>query len=97
MKLFKYEFVSKLAFTRQLNQLKDEEGEVQGVKALIELGFIQLQNGSYDEEGNEIAAPLLSDKYCVDIIWKDDVEPDNFKSYYVEPQNPKHKILGWKN
>lgn len=92
MKLFKYEFVSKLAFTKQINKLKIELEEsnfvYDGVKAIIELGFIQL---GVDENKE----PIVSDKYCVDIIWKDDKQAENFVSYEIEPKNPKHKIAGW--
>lgn len=92
MKLYKYEFKSKLAFTKQLNKIKVEIDEnnfvYENVKALIPLGFIQI---GIDEEEN----PILSESYCVDIVWRNDREAENFTSYKVEPKNPKHKILGW--
>lgn len=98
MKLYKYEFTSKKAFNTQLNKLKVEEDDVviyDGVKAIIELGKIMLEQGQYDSEGEEIKAPVLSKKYCVDIIWKDDKQADNFVKYEVVPNSPKHKIFGW--
>ena len=103
MKLYKYEFVSERAYNTQLNKLKQEiEPQVDeqpyvvydGVKAIINLGFIQLENGTYDSDGNELTPPVLSEKYCVDIVWHNDVQADNFVSYEVFPQNPKHKIYG---
>ena len=83
MKLYKYSFVSKRAFTTQINKLKVEfENEEEnyfvydGIKAIIELG-------------------LYNDSYCVDIVWKEDKQADNFVSYEVFPQTPSHKIAGW--
>ena len=83
MKLYKYSFVSKRAFTTQINKLKVEfENEeenyfvYEGVKAIMELG-------------------LYNDSYCVDIVWKEDKQADNFVSYEVFPQTPSHKIAGW--
>ena len=82
MKLYKYSFVSKRAFTTQINKLKVEfENEEEnyfvydGIKAIIELG-------------------LYNDSYCVDIVWKEDKQADNFVSYEVFPQTPSHKIAG---
>lgn len=96
MKLFKYSFKSKLAFTKQLNKIKEEieisEDEktivYNGVKAIIELGF--QQNGV--DENDE---PILGTDYCVDIIWKDDKQTKNFEKYEVFPSTPNHKISGW--
>lgn len=97
MKLYKYEFISKQAFTTQINKLKTEVDDgtdeasyfvYNGVKALIPLGFIQIGT---DEQGE----PVLSEKYCVDILWENDEQAENFASYEVFPNDPKHKILGW--
>ncbi len=104
MKLYKYEFTSEKAFNTQLNKLKIEvEGQTdesdfyvyKNVKAIIELGKIMLEHGEYDSDGEEIKAPVLSEKYCVDIIWKDDKQADNFVKYEVVPNSPKNKIFGW--
>ena len=103
MKLYKYEFISERAFNTQLNKLKQEvEPQVDeqpyvvfdGVKALIKLGFIQLEPATFDSDGNELTPAVLTDKYCVDIVWHNNVQSENFASYEVSPKNPKHKIYG---
>ena len=37
--------------------------------SLVALGNIVVTPGEYDEEGNETKAPVLSDKYHVDVMW----------------------------
>ena len=74
----------------------DEEGnKVQNIKAsFIKLNKFVLEQGEYDEEGNELVAPVLSSGYAVDVLWNEfDESPYGWKSYEVEPKNPKHKIF----
>tara|TARA_R100000278_G_C5458584_1_gene160041 strand:- start:751 stop:1104 length:354 start_codon:yes stop_codon:yes gene_type:complete len=37
---------------------------------VVELGNIVLTPGDYDEEGNELEAPVVSEMYHVDVLWK---------------------------
>lgn len=95
MKLFKYEFVSKEELNSILQSIQTEEnGQVTtpNLKAKVELGFMMLQNGSYDSQGNEITAPVISEKYCVDMIWKEDTQAQEFEPFEIFPQTPKHQI-----
>ena len=74
----------------------DEEGnKVQNIKAsFIKLNKFVLEQGEYDEEGNELVAPVLSSGFAVDVLWNEfDESPYGWKSYEVEPSNPKHKIF----
>jgi len=75
MKTFrKYEFGSKSAATTKINALGvDEEGNPSHSHSIVRLGHIVTTAGEYDEEGNEVTAPVLSDSYCVDVMW--DGEP----------------------
>jgi hypothetical protein len=70
---------------------------------IVHLGNIVLQQGEYDEEGNETVAPVLSDKWHVDVLWKnleadeDGVidHPYGWKSYYVDIDGDGvHSFLG---
>ena len=62
--------------------------------AFIRLGKFILTEGAYDDEGVEITAPILSEGYALDVLWRDlDASPYGWKSYEVEPSNPKHKLL----
>ena len=74
----------------------DEEGnKVQNIKAnFIKLNKFILEQGEYDEQGNELVAPVLSSGFAVDVLWKElDESPYGWKSYEVEPSNPKHRIF----
>ncbi|WP_299528603.1 hypothetical protein, partial [uncultured Lutibacter sp.] len=56
------------------------DGEAFGV---VELGFVMTKEGKYDDEGNETKAPTFSNKYSVDILWKD-LEPDGWKGKKIK-------------
>ena len=74
----------------------DEDGnKVQNIKAsFIKLNKFALEQGEYDEQGNELVAPVLSSGFAVDVLWNDlDESPYGWKSYEVEPSNPKHRIF----
>lgn len=74
----------------------DEDGnKVQNVKAaFIKLNKFVLEQGEYDEAGEEITPPVLTEGFAVDVLWKElDESPYGWKSYEVEPKNPKHKIF----
>ena len=62
--------------------------------AFIRLNKFVITEGTYDSEGVEITAPVLSTGYAVDVLWRDlDASPYGWKSYEVTPSNPKHKLL----
>ena len=74
----------------------NEEGEkVQNVNAsFIWLDKFVKVNGTYNEDGEEITAPIFTDPYSLDVVWNDlDESPYGWKSYEIEPLNPKHKIF----
>ena len=62
----------------------DEDGnKSQNIKAaFIKLNKLVIEQGEYDEDGEEIVAPVLSSGYAVDLIWKElDESPYGWKSY----------------
>ena len=75
MKTFrKYSFGSKGAATTKINALGvDEEGNPTHSHAIVHLGHLVETEGTYDEEGNELTAPVLSSTYHIDVLW--DGEP----------------------
>ena len=79
MKTFrKYQFGSKGAATTKINALGTEttpEGDVvpNHSHAIVHLGHLVETEGTYDEEGNELTAPVLSSTYHIDVLW--DGEP----------------------
>ena len=70
---------------------------------IVQLGNIVLEQGEYDEDGNETVAPVLSDKWHIDVLWKN-LEADEdgtidhpygWKSYYVDiDSDGVHSFLG---
>ena len=63
----------------------------QGIQAIVEIGLIVLENGTYDEEGNEITAPVYADGYHYDVMSENEIDFPNA----IEPNNPKHQFAGY--
>ena len=96
MKIAKYEFDSQAQAESKIEALgveTDENGNTYPTHkhSIVKLGSIVLEQGTYDEEGNEITPPTLSDKYHVDVLWFLD---DNFddEGNVVYADHP----YGWK-
>ena len=73
----KYEFASEQEAKDKIYTLDYE------AFSIVELGFIMTKEGTYDDEGNETKAPTFSNKYSVDILWKD-LEPDGWKGKKIK-------------
>ena len=87
----KYEFGSQGAATTKINALGvDEEGNPTHNHSIVRLGHIVVTEGTYDDEGNELTAPVLSDNYCVDMLWNGEPDP-SWEAQLVWP-NP--NVLG---
>ena len=96
MKLGKYAFDSKAQADSKIEALgvaTDEDGNNYPTHkhSIVHLGNIVLEQGSYDEEGNEITPPVLSDKYHIDACWdlSDSSDEDGNPVYADHP-------FGWK-
>lgn len=79
MKQFKYSF-------------KKEEVEIIDTlpktkyDSIVKLGYIVKEKGEYDEEGNEIKAPVLSNEYKVDVIWRSGKQPSEWEKYEIKEE-----------
>jgi len=96
IKVSKYEFADEASALAKINALpsvKDEEGN--DVPAhnhtIVKLGNIVIEQGEYDEDGEEVKAPVLSNKYHVDVLWKNLEEVDEEGNVSVD--HP----YGWKS
>ena len=58
----------------------------QGIQAIVELGLIVLENGTYDSEFNEITAPVYADGYHFDVMSENKIKFEN----EIEVKTPKH-------
>ena len=101
IKIAKYEFLDKEQAESKIKSLgiaQDENGNEYPTHkhTIVELGNIVLEQGQYDENGEEVVAPVLSDKWHVDALWLDlDDHPYGWKSYAVNIDgNGVHSFLG---
>ena len=66
----KYSFGSKGAATTKLNALPhDEEGNATHPHAIVHLGNLVEVAGTYNDEGEELTAPVMSSSYHIDVLW----------------------------
>ena len=63
-----------------------------GIHAIVNIGKVILTDGTYDEQGNEITAPVYADGYHYDIM--SEIEID-FGVNRIFPNNPKHAFAGY--
>ena len=94
----RYEFNDKAQAEAKIEAFYNEDGEGNEVcsvnAAFIKLNKFVMTEGAYNSEGVEITAPIMSSGYALDVLWRDlDASPYGWKSYEVEPSNPKHKLL----
>jgi len=71
----KYEFPDAAVAQVNIDALgtaTDEDGNTYPTHkhSIVKLGNIVLTPGEYDEEGNETVAPVMSEKYHVDVLWQ---------------------------
>lgn len=101
MKLFKkYEFDSQEQAEAKIDALPSQV--IDDIKypahnhAIVKLGFIVIEKGQYDDELNEIKAPVFSNKYSVDVLWDNLTEsPYGWKSYEITVEgNGVHTFAG---
>jgi hypothetical protein len=61
----------------------------QGTHAIVEIGLIVDVEGTYDDEGEELTAPVFADGYHFDVMSENEIDFENA----IEPENPKHTFL----
>lgn len=103
----KYEFQDESTAQSRIDALpKDEEGNFIHSHTIVKLGHVVVTEGSYDEDGNEVSAPVLASNYSVDVLWKKDelLDENNEVSYpygwaskeiSIEEGNGVHTFAGW--
>ena len=100
MNIYKLRFATKAAAEKDLERLVYVETTVDeqkslvyatGIHAVVEIGNIVTTNGTYDEEGNELTAPIYASGYHYDVMCEQDID---FGSNSIEVKNPKHGFLG---
>jgi len=101
MKIYKLVYTDKETAIADLLQkgayveIENEDNETvlsyaEGVHAIVELGLIVLTDGTYDEDFNEVTAPVYADGYHYDVLTDNEIPFENV----IEPKNPKHSFYG---
>lgn len=60
---------------------------------VVIIGYLVKVEGEYDEVGEVIAEPIMSDKIAIDVLYHSDVLVE-IETYRVYPKSPKHFIGG---
>ena len=84
--LKKYEFTD-------IEEFQGILGETKLTHKPIILGHKMIEEGVYDEDGNEVVAPIFSDKLMIDIYWEDSEDSSFLDEFEIFPNNPVHKIF----
>ena len=70
----KYEFETQELAEKRIAALPhtevDGESHPSHNHTVVKLGNVVQVEGTYDEDGNELTAPVLADKYSVDVLWR---------------------------
>jgi len=59
----------------------------QGIQAIVEIGLIVLENGTYDDKFNVITEPVYADGYHYDVMSENKID---FGSNEIQVKTPKH-------
>lgn len=83
----KYEFTSAAAAQTAIDALGlDDDGNPTHGHTIVHLGHIVTTPGTYDDDGNELTAPVLSANYSVDVLWQGEPVADwNSKMIWCAP------------
>ena len=69
----KYEFTSAAAAQTAIDALGlDDDGNPTHGHTIVKLGHIVTTPATYDDDGNELTAAVLSSSYSVDVLWSGD-------------------------
>jgi hypothetical protein len=103
MRLFKkYEFNTQEQAEEKIADLPHIEDELSGESYLednhtiVKLGYLYIEQPTFDADGEIEAEGIQSDKYSIDVLWDGlDESPYGWKTYEVEPEgNGVHTFAG---
>ena len=95
IQVYKLKYVDKetaIAYLKAKGVYTEDLSFGNGIHAVVEIGLVVLTDGTYDEQGNEITAPIYADGYHYDIM--SEIEID-FGTNRIFPNNPKHNFAGY--
>ena len=81
----KYEFTNEAAADAAIAALPhDEEGNPTYNANVVKLGYLTITPATYNEDGEELTAAVVSDVYAVDVYWEGTPEA-SWDDYIVWP------------
>ena len=111
----KYEFQDEATADSRIAALPsatDEEGNSYPTHShtIVKLGHLVVTEGTYDDEGNQLTAPVLASNYSIDVLWNEEELLDEngdiaypygwaskeveYSESWVSP-NGAHTFFGW--
>lgn len=101
IKIAKYKFDTEKQAKKKIQQLgvaEDEEGNEYPTHnhTIVHIGRIVEQEGEYNENGEVVKEPILSEGYHIDVLWVDlEDHPRGWKKYNVDlTHNGVHVFAG---
>jgi len=97
MKVYKLQYTDKEAAIADLiakeviEVTEDGQSYINGTQAVVECGTIVLTQGTYDEQGIEVIAPVFADGYHYDVMSSDEIV---FEAEIVV-NNPRFTFAGY--
>lgn len=97
MRIYKLKYTDKETAIADLiakEVYQEIEGELsysEGIHAVVEVGLIIDQEGTFDEQGNLLAEPTYREGYHYDIMSNNEID---FGENEIFPNNPKHTFAG---
>jgi len=75
-------------------EIENEDNETvlsyaKGVHAIVKIGLIVLENGSYDEDFNELTPAVYAEGYHFDVMTENEIDFENA----IEPESPRHTFF----
>ena len=98
----KYEFENESIVDSLITNLgveTDEDGNEYPThqNAIVKIGHFIVNPGTYDDDLNELTAPVLYDKFCVDVLWHDENDSaiNDWSNYEITIEDEGvHKFMG---
>ena len=94
MNIYKLKYTTKAAAEKNLKSkgvYVEDLTYGTGIHAVVEIGKIVTTYATYDEQGNELTAPIYASGYHYDVMCEQDID---FGSNSIKVNNPKHGFLG---
>jgi hypothetical protein len=100
----KYEFKNESIVDSLITNLgidTDEDGNEYPThkNSIVKIGFFMVNDPKFDDDFNEISAPILYDNFCVDVLWNDENDEliKDWQEYEIKIDNEGiHSFFGLK-